>query len=82
MIELGAFMGKVGVTKKNVLKLDVVKWSLNPSQQLLCRTPKIPAQWSSLRLPTMMRDLVDQDLGDLRLSTAWEASSLNMLYCL
>lgn len=28
MIELGAFMGKVGVTKKNVLKLDVVKWSL------------------------------------------------------
>lgn len=27
MIELGAFMGKLGVTKKNVLKLEVVKWS-------------------------------------------------------
>lgn len=30
----------------------------------------------------MMRGTVDQGLGDLRLSTAWETSSLNTLYCL
>lgn len=34
MIELGAFMGKVGVTKKNVLKLEVVKWSLKSAVEV------------------------------------------------